>query len=135
MALHHTTPILARVGLIATIALNAASVRAAASDYRFEVTGVKAAGAGKTDVALRLFHVADKEPVSGAVVFQVSADMAPDGRPTIKAPANAMPPSQPGLYIIEVEPGVAGNWALRLAAKVPGEAETIRATVPIKLGK
>lgn len=55
--------------------------------------------------------------------------------PTMKAPAKAMPASQPGLYIIEVEPGMAGNWALQLAAKVQGETETVHATLPVKLGK
>jgi hypothetical protein len=134
MTFHHLTRALAGVGLIAT-ALNAAPVRAAASDYRFEIADVKAAGAGKTDVALRLLHVSDKKPVSNAVIFQVSADMGPDGMPTMKAPAKAMPVSQPGLYIIEIEPGMAGNWALQLAAKLQGEAETVRATLPVKLGK
>jgi YtkA-like len=134
MTFHHLTRALAGVGLIAT-ALNAAPVRAAASDYHFEIADVKEAGAGKSDVALRLLHVSDKKPVSDAVIFQVSADMGPDGMPTMKAPAKAMPASQPGLYIIEIEPGMAGNWALQLAAKVQGETETVRATLPVKLGK
>jgi YtkA-like len=61
--------------------------------------------------------------------------MGPDGMPTMKAPAKALPGSQPGLYVIEVEPGMAGNWALQVAAKVQGETETVRATLPVKLGK
>lgn len=40
MTFHHLTRALAGVGLIAT-ALNAAPVRAAASDYRFEIADVK----------------------------------------------------------------------------------------------
>jgi hypothetical protein len=135
MAFHHITRALAGVCLTAAVASNAAPVWAAASDYRFEVSDVKAAGAGKSDVAVRLLHVSDKKPVSDAVIFQVSADMGPDGMPTMKAPAKAIPASQPGLYVIEVEPGMAGNWALQLAAKVQGETETVRATLPVKLGK
>ncbi len=73
--------------------------------------------------------------MSDAVIFQVSADMGPDGMPTMKAPAKAIPASQPGLYTIEVEPGMAGNWALQVAAKVQGESETVRASLPVKLGK
>ena len=136
MTFHHITRALAGVGLIATVALNAAPVRAAASDYRFEIADVKAAAAGKSDVTLRSASCsrqkAGKQMPSS---FEVSADMGPDGMPTMKAPAKAMPASQPGLYIIEVEPGMAGNWALQLAAKVQGETETVRATLPVKLGK
>lgn len=135
MTFHHITRALAGVCLTATIVFNAAPVRAAASDYRFEVADVKAAAAGKSDVAVRLLHVTDKKPVSDAVIFEVTADMGPDGMPTMKAPAKIMPASQPGLYIIEVEPGMGGNWALQLAAKVQGETETVHATLPVKLGK
>ena len=73
--------------------------------------------------------------MTDAVIFQVSADMGPDGMPTMTAPAKALPASQPGLYTIEIEPGMAGNWALQVAAKVQGETETVRASLPVKLGK
>jgi hypothetical protein len=135
MTFPHITRALAGACLIATVASHAGPVRAAAADYRFEVTQVQPAGAGKSNVTLRLLHTADKKPVNDAVIFQVSADMGPDGMPTMKAPAKALPASRPGLYTIEVEPGMAGNWALQLAAKVQGETETVRATLPVKLGK
>src|ERR1700712_3677555 len=135
MSIHIITRALAGACLIATVTLHAGAVRAAAADYRFEVAGVKPAASGKSNVTLRLLHTADKKPVSDAVIFEVSADMGPDGMPTMKAPAKAMPASQPGLYTIEVEPGMAGNWALQVAAKVQGETETVRATLPVKLGK
>ena len=135
MSIHIITRALAGSCLIAAVALHAGPVCAAAADYHFEVAGVKPAGPGKSDVTLRLLHTADKKPVNDAVIFEVSADMGPDGMPTMKAPAKAMPASQPGLYIIEVEPGMAGNWALQVAAKVQGETETVRATLPVKLGK
>jgi hypothetical protein len=135
MSFRHTTRVLASASLIATVALYAAPVRAAAADYRFEVAEVKPAAAGKSNVTLRLLHTPDKKPVSDAVISEVSADMGPEGMPTMKAPAKAMPASKPGLYTIQVEPGMAGNWALQLAAKVQGETETVRATLPVKLGK
>jgi hypothetical protein len=121
--------------LVATLALQVAPVHAAAADYHFDVAEVKPAGPGKSDVTLRLTHTPDKKPVSDAVIFQVTADMGLDGLPTMAAPAKALPASKPGLYVIEVEPGMAGNWALQVAAKVQGEAETVRATLPVKLGK
>ena len=135
MTFPHITRALAGVGLIVTMALQAGLVRAGAADYHFEVTQVQPAGSGKSNVTLRLLHTPDKKPVSDAVIFQVSADMGPDGMPTMKAPAKAIPSSQPGLYTIEVEPGMAGNWALQVAAKVQGEGETVHASLPVKLGK
>lgn len=135
MNFHHTTRVLAVVCLVATLTLHPAPVRAAATDYRFEVVEVKPAGPGKSNVTLRLAHTSDKKPVNDAVIFQVTADMGPDGMPTMTAPTKAVPASKPGLYVIEIEPGMAGNWALQVAAKVQGEADTVLATLPIKLAK
>lgn len=129
------THTLAGACLIAAAALHPAPAHAAAADYRFEIAEVKPAGTGKSDITLRLTHTPDKKPVTNAVIFEVKADMGPDGMPTMTAPAKALPAKQPGLYVIEVEPGMAGNWALQVAAKVQGERDTVRATLPIKLGK
>ena len=135
MTIQHMARALLGASLIATAALYAAPVRAVASDYRFEVVEVKPAGAGKSNVVLRLVHTPDKKPVNDAVIFQVTADMGPDGMPTMTAPARAMPSATGGLYTVEVEPGMAGNWLLQVAAKVQGESETVRAALPVKLGK
>jgi hypothetical protein len=135
MTFPRITRALAGVVLVATVALQAGPVRAGAADYHFEVTQVQPAGSGKSNVTLRLLHTPDEKPVSDAIIFQVSADMGPDGMPTMKAPAKAIPSFQPGLYTIEVEPGMAGNWALQVAAKVQGEPETVHASLPVKLGK
>lgn len=135
MSIHHSARALLGACLIATAALHAAPVRAAASDYRFEVVEVKPAGPGKSNVTLRLIHTPDKKPVADAVLFQVTADMGPEGMPTMTAPAKAMPAPKGGLYTVEVEPGMAGNWSLQVAAKVQGESETVRAALPVKLGK
>ena len=135
MNFHHTRRALAGACLIATTGLSAATVRAAPADYRFEVVQVQSAGPGKSNVTLRLLHAPDEKPVTDAVIFQSMADMGPDNMPTMTAPVKAMPASQPGNYIFQIEPGMAGNWELKLAAKVQGEAETVRAALPVKLGK
>jgi hypothetical protein len=44
-------------------------------------------------------------------------------------------PSKDGIYSFAVEPGMAGTWALHLAAKVQGEPETVRGTVNADLVK
>jgi hypothetical protein len=104
-------------------------------DYRFEVAGNPQAAGGKSIVAVRLTHTPDNKPVSGAVIIQTRADMGPDGMKEMTASVKALPPKEPGVYLFEVEPGMAGGWMLTLAAKVQGEAETVRGSVTVKLAK
>ena len=121
---------IAALGIIAAPALHAAP-----RDYRFEMIGTPAAANGKSIVQLRLVHVPDKKPVTGAVVFETKADMGPDGMPTMTAPAKVLPETTPGVYRIEVQPDMAGNWAISVAAKVQGETETVRGSITAKLTK
>lgn len=107
---------------------------AAATDYRFELVG-KPQLSGQTDmVQIRLVRVSDGKPVPDAVIFESKADMGPSGMATMPAPVKAMPPKN-GIYVFAVEPGMAGTWAIHLAAKVQGEAETVRGTVNADLVK
>lgn len=109
---------------------------AAAQDYRFELAGEpQPAPGGKSIVAVRLVHMPDGKPVAGAVVFESKADMGPVGMPTMTAPIKAMSPSNGGIYRFEVAPAMAGTFAITLAAKVQGEAETVRGSVITKLPK
>ena len=105
--------LIAALGIIAAPALHAAP-----RDYRFEMIGTPAAANGKSIVQLRLVHVPDKKPVTGAVVFETRADMGPDGMPTMMAPAKVLPEITPGVYRIEVQPDMAGNHAITVAARV-----------------
>lgn len=121
----------------ALLTANLASVSmadAAAQDYRFELAGKPTVAAGKNTVRVRLVHVADGKPVPDAVVFESKADMGPAGMPTMPAPVKTMP-AKDGIYSFEVEPGMAGTWALHLAAKVQGEPETVRGTINADLAK
>ena len=109
---------------------------AAAQDYRFELAGKPQPGrGGKTIVSVRLVHLPGNKPVTDAVVFEAKADMGPVGMPTMTAPIKAVPPSPGGVYRFEVEPGMAGAWAITLAATVQGEAETVRGSVTAELVK
>ena len=107
---------------------------AAATDYRFELVGKPQLSGGKDIVQVRLVHATDGKPVSDAVIFESTADMGPAGMPTMRAPVKALPPKG-GVYSFEVDPGMAGAWALHLAAKVQGEPETVRGTVNADLVK
>ena len=121
---------IAALGIFAAPALHAAP-----QDYRFEMIGSPAASGGKSIVQLRLVHVPGKQPVTGAVVFETKADMGPDGMPAMMAPARVLPEAPPGVYRVEVQPDMAGNYAISVAAKVQGESGTVRGSVTAKLTK
>ena len=120
--------------LACVIALTVVQAHAAASDYRFELVGKPRLAAKKDIVQVRLLRVADGKPVPDVVIFESKADMGPAGMETMTAPVKAMPPKG-GIYSFELEPSMAGTWALHLAAKVQGEVETVRGTVNADLVK
>ena len=122
------------VAFAGSFALAALPIHAATTDYRFELIGKPQLSAHKDIVQVRLVHVADGKPVPDAVIFESKADMGPEGMATMGAPVKALP-AKDGVYSFEVEPGMAGTWALHLAAKVQGEAETVRGTVNAALVK
>lgn len=107
---------------------------AAAADYRFELVGKPQLSGQKDMVQIRLVRVSDGKPVSDAVIFESKADMGPADMATMTAPVKAMPPKG-GIYSFDVDPGMAGTWALHLAAKVQGESETVHGTVNADLVK
>ncbi len=112
--------------LFASLAIGLAN--AATGDYRFEVVSAQTAGSGTTNVAVRLVHAADNMPVADAVIFESKTDMGPAGM--AEMPGKVMPmPGKDGLYHFMTQTGMAGTWALHLAAKVQGETETVRGTV------
>ena len=124
--------VLVATALLGTGALSPAN--AAGPAYQFELAGpAKKSGEGKYVVSVRLVHLPDKKSVPKAVIFESKADMGPDGMATMGAPVKAMPESEPGVYPFEIMPGMAGNWALSLAAKVQGETDTVRGSVTVNL--
>jgi hypothetical protein len=103
---------------------------AAAGDYKFDLVAAGPAGAAKTDVTIRLTHLMDAKPVSGAVIFQPKAIMA--GMETMPGGAIVEPGGQPGRYVLHVDTAMAGHWTLQLSAKVQGEPETLHAAIPFE---
>jgi hypothetical protein len=105
------------------------------NDYRFELVQAQPAGPGKTNVTVRLVHVPDNKPVAGAVLFESKSDMGPAGMPEMPGKVTTLPADKSGPYRFQIETGMAGKWALNLAAKVQGEAETVRGTVTFDAAK
>ena len=118
---------LATAGLIALSALSFA--RAAATDYEFQpLTQAVKSGAG-SELAVRLVGERTSTAVSGAVVFRTRLDMSPDGMGEMEAKHEPLASAEAGIYRFKADLTMAGRWALKLQAKVPGEAETIEGSV------
>lgn len=121
-------------GILAGV-LAASPALAGVSDYRLELAGKPQTAGGKSIVQVRLVHIPDGKPVPDAVVFETKADMGPAGMPTMTAPSKALPPTQSGVYRVEVEPAMTGPWGITMALKVQGERDTVRGTVTADLVK
>ena len=119
----------AALASVVTMFLLTASAHAAAKDYRFEVVKAQPAGKNLTDVSVKLTHNPDDKPVTGAVIFQTKVDMGPSGMGEMTGKVTPQPADAAGLYHFRTETGMAGTWALTLAAKVQGESDTVRGTV------
>jgi hypothetical protein len=119
------------VGLVTT----PSRLLAAAKDYRFELVGSPVKSGKATLIKIRLVHIPDSKAVPGAIIIQTKFDMGPDGMASMSAPAKASASPEAGIYQIEAEPPMGGNWALALSAKVQGEAETVSGTVTVAIPK
>lgn len=130
----YTRNLTGAVALAFGLSFAGADALAAAADYRFELVGKPQLVAAKDIISVRLVRAADGKAIPDAVVFEIKADMGPAGMQTMTAPVKVLP-AKDGVYSFEVDPGMAGTWALHLAAKVQGEPETVRGTVNADLVK
>ena len=117
-----------------TLAIVAITSKAEAGpkDYEFQPVAAEVKSGVGGDVMLRLVHKPDGRPVAGALFFRSRLDMSPESMGEMEAKLTAQPSTEPGLYRFKAEPTMAGSWALKLMAKVPGESETVQGTVIIK---
>jgi hypothetical protein len=105
---------------------------AGAKDYEFQPVSVDVKSGPDREVAVRLVDKRTGKPIAGAVIFRTRLDMSPDSMDEMTAPHAAMASSEPGIYRFKADITMAGGWALKLQAKVPGEAETIQGAVTFK---
>lgn len=128
-----TFPLSLRAGLVGlALSLGAAQAFAAAADYEFQPVAVDVKNGPGAELAVRLMHKPTGKPVVGAVIFRTRLDMSPDSMGEMTAKHAAMPGSEPGVYRFRADLTMAGGWAFKLQAKVPGESETIEGTVVFK---
>jgi hypothetical protein len=129
MRFHRSARALIGAVLFMVSPLFAAYGVAAPDDYRFELVQAQPVGPGKTTVTVRLVHLPDSKPVTGAVLFETKTDMGPAGMAEMTGKVSPLASDQPGIYRFQIETGMAGKWALNLGAKVQGEAGTVRGAI------
>jgi hypothetical protein len=114
------------------LAVAAQPAHAAPNDYTFEpVNGDVRNGSG-SELAVRVIHKPTGKPVEGVVLFRTRLDMSPDSMGEMTAKHVAQPSTEPGVYRFRADLTMAGGWAFKLMAKVPGESETVQGTVVFK---
>ncbi len=121
---------IAAVALATSIGASAAY--AAATDYEFQPVAVDVKNGAGSDLAVRLVHKPTGKPVEGAVIFRTRLDMSPDSMGEMTAKHTAVPGAEPGIYRFRADLTMAGGWAFKLQAKVPGEPDTVEGTVVFK---
>ena len=128
-----------RIKPAATAALAAALFIAAFSavladikDYEFQLVQTDVKQGDGAIVAVRLVDRRSGKTVPDAVIFATRIDMAPDGMPTMAAPIEALPSTEPGVYRFKTNLTMAGGWQLSLAAKIQGENGTLENKLVLK---
>jgi hypothetical protein len=114
------------------VSLGAHIAYAGPADYVFEPVSVEVRNGKDSEFAVRLRNKVTGKPVEGAVLFRTRLDMSPDSMGEMTAKHTAMPSAEPGIYKFKADFTMAGGWAFKLMAKVPGEAETVQGTVVFK---
>ena len=114
------------------IIASAHSAFAGAKDYEFSAVAADVKNGAGSELGVRLVHKPSGRPVEGAVVFRTRVDMSPDSMGEMTAKHTAMPASEPGVYRFKADLTMAGGWALKLQARVPGESEVVEGTVVFK---
>lgn len=107
------------------------AVRAEIKDYEFQLVQTEVKH-GDAELAVRLVDKRIGKAVPDAVIFSKRIDMAPDGMPTMAAPLETLPSTEPGVYRFKTALSMAGNWQLSLSAKVQGENGTLDSKLIVK---
>lgn len=105
---------------------------AAPADYAFEAVKAEVKQNAKAELAVRLVHKPTGKRVENAVVFRSRLDMSPDNMAEHQTSIEPLPAAEPGVYRFKADLSMAGRWALKLMAKVPGETETVEGTIVIE---
>ena len=104
---------------------------AASEDYRLVPLEQRLPIGKEVTLTVRLLHAPTSTPVPGAVIFRTRLDMSPEGMNDMVAPLTLVGADEPATWRYATRLTMAGDWAVTVQAKVPGETETVRASAII----
>jgi hypothetical protein len=116
--------ILTGAAVVVIVSLASAAF-AGANDYVLEPVKKEIKSSNVATVAVRLVHKPSGKPVTDAVIVQTRIVMAHNGGAEMASAFVPLPSSEPGVYTFMAPLTMAGTWLLSIAAKVPGEPETV----------
>jgi hypothetical protein len=108
-------------------------VLAGANDYVFEPVKTEIKSSNVGTIAVRLLHKSTGTPVTDAVIVQTRIVMAHEGGAEMDEAFIPLGSPKPGVYAFKAPLTMAGNWFLSIAAKVPGEPETVAAKITFRV--
>jgi YtkA-like protein len=110
---------------VAVLVSSISVVLAGADDYVFEPVKAEIKSSNVATVAVRLVHKPSGKPVTDAVIVHTRIVMAHDGGAEMASAFVALPSPEPGVHAFMAPLTMAGSWFLSIAAKIPGEPETV----------
>ena len=124
----HIRTVAVAIGLLSTLSFFPVAASASSADYRLEALNPRLPISRDVTLAVRLVDAPTGKPVPGAVIFRARLDMSPEGMGDMAGPLTPVASSEPQVWRYSTRLTMAGDWAVTVQAKVPGEPETVRAT-------
>jgi hypothetical protein len=124
----HMRTVAVAMGLLSTLPFIPVTASAASADYRLEALNPRLPIGKEVTLAVRLVHVPTGKPVTEAVIFRTRLDMSPEAMGDMSETLTPVASSEPGVWRYSTKLSMAGDWTVTVQAKVPGEAETVRAS-------
>lgn len=111
----------------------AQTASAAPQDYQFQVVEPEFRQGEQVTLTIAITDLRTNAPVVDATIIAVQMDMSPDGMAGMRPPVTPVGTGTPGRYGFVAKLGMAGNWRLAIAARLPGEAEVIWREVNVRV--
>lgn len=94
-------------------------------DYQFQLVEPEFHQGDSVTLTVAITDLRTNTAVVGATIIAMQIDMSPDGMANMRPLVMPIKTETPGRYGFVTKLGMAGNWRLALAARLPSETEVI----------
>jgi hypothetical protein len=103
-----------------------------ADDYAFEPVKAEIKTSNVATLAVRLVHKPTGKPVTDARIVETRLVMPHHGEAEMTSAIAPLPSPEPGVFAFKAPLMMEGQWLLSIAAKVPGQSETVAGTIAFR---